>query len=38
MLVSKETWIEMGDELIYNKGEGLGEWPRGFQGGITNVY
>jgi hypothetical protein len=38
MPVAKGTWTEMGDELIHKRGEGLREWPRGVQGGITHVY
>jgi hypothetical protein len=28
MQVSKGTWVEMGDELIHKRGEGLGEFIR----------
>jgi hypothetical protein len=33
MPAAKETWIEMGDELIHKGGEGIKECPRGVQGG-----
>jgi hypothetical protein len=32
------TWTEMGAEIIHKRREGLGEFLRGFQGGITHVY
>jgi hypothetical protein len=33
MPTAKGTWIEMGDELIHKRGEGLKEWPIRVQGG-----
>jgi hypothetical protein len=38
MPTNKGTWIEMGDELIHKRGEGIREWIIGIQGGITHVY
>jgi hypothetical protein len=29
---------EMGDKLIHKRGECLGKWTRGVQGGNTHVY
>jgi hypothetical protein len=38
MSVAKGKWIDMVAELIHNRGEGLREYLRGFQGGELPMF